>query len=232
MEHVVVSYPENRKVHVDGVLMGRTNEVLALTAGAHVFSLSGLKDYDPAKINSVVVDTQPIEPLVIRFVPLEEVAEKAQLDERKSLQPSAPAIDRNRQFVFVAMPFAKAFTDVFHYGIRAAADHAGFIAVRIDEEVFTGDIMVKVKDQIAQSALVIADLSTSNPNVYLEVGYAWGIGKQTVLIVNDQSDVKFDLGGQRYLKYTTIQSLEETLTKELKALASLMEGRSAQHADT
>ena len=159
---------------MDGEQCARTNEVLHLTAGAHLFSLSGPKDYDPAEINSVVVDTQPMKPLVVRFVPMADVAARAQLGERKASQPSAPAIDRSRQFVFVAMPFAEAFSDVFHYGIRGAADHAGFIAVRIDEEVFTGDVLVKVKDQIAQSTIVIADLSTSNPNVYLEVGTPGG----------------------------------------------------------
>ena len=28
----------------------------------------------------------------------------------------------------------------------------------------------------------VADLTTANPNVYLEIGYAWGMGKPTVLL--------------------------------------------------
>jgi hypothetical protein len=184
----------------------------------HHFSLSGANDYQPATIDNLVVDTQPVKPLVVRFEPLPDVAARAGLDEGMAAQRSVSAIGDSRPFVFVAMPFAETFSDVFHYGIRGAADRAGFVAVRIDEQTFTGDVLMEMKDQIARSTLVIADLSTANPNVYLEVGYAWGLGKPTVLVVNDQSEVKFDLRGQRYLKYTTIKSLETALTKELTSL--------------
>jgi hypothetical protein len=46
-----------------------------------------------------------------------------------------------------------------------------------------------------------ADLSDANPNVYLEVGYAWGRGRPTLLVVRDSSHLKFDVQGQRCLIY-------------------------------
>jgi hypothetical protein len=54
--------------------------------------------------------------------------------------------------------------------------------------------------------------------VYLEVGYAWGKGRPTILITDDTKDPRFDLRGQRYLKYRRIKDVEETLTRELRIL--------------
>jgi hypothetical protein len=39
--------------------------------------------------------------------------------------------------------------------------------------VFTGDVLERVKSQIVASTAIIAVLTGANPNVYLEVGYAW-----------------------------------------------------------
>lgn len=120
--------------------------------------------------------------------------------------------------VFVAMPFADEMDDVFHYGIQGAVNSAGFLCERADLSSFTGDVMDWVKKRIATASLVIADLSTANPNVYLEVGYAWGCGKPTVLLVRDISDLRFDVKSQRCLVYKKIKDLELLLRKELKGL--------------
>jgi hypothetical protein len=122
--------------------------------------------------------------------------------------------------VFVAMPFADEYADRFQYGIQGAANAAGYLCERADLASFTGDVIAWVKDRIDSAALVIADLSTANPNVYLEVGYAWGRGVRTVLIVAQGDEVKFDVRTQRYLAFRSIRQLEELLTKELKALTA------------
>ena len=61
-------------------------------------------------------------------------------------------------------------------------------------------------------------LKSENRNVYLEVGYAWGCGKPTVLLVRDEGELKFDVRGQRCLVYRSIRNLEEQLRKELNGL--------------
>jgi hypothetical protein len=77
-----------------------------------------------------------------------------------------------------------------------------------------------VKERIASSTVVVADLSDANPNVYLEVGYAWGVRRPCVLICNRQTDLKFDLRGERCLFYGSIMELEKTLSAELAALSA------------
>ena len=120
--------------------------------------------------------------------------------------------------VFVAMPFAPEMDDTFHYGIQGATNAAGLLCERADLSAFTGDVMEWVKARIASAKLVIADLSSANPNVYLEVGYAWGKGVPTVLLAKDSNDLKFDVKTQRCIVYKSIKHLEESLAQELKAL--------------
>ena len=123
-----------------------------------------------------------------------------------------------KPFVFVAMPFKKEMEDIFYYGIQQPSRESGFLCERIDNESFTGDILAQVKIKIDGCAVVIADLTGSNPNVYLEVGYAWGKGKPTILLLKEGEDLKFDVKGYRHLRYETIKGLEESLTKELSNL--------------
>ena len=99
--------------------------------------------------------------------------------------------------IFVAMPFADSMDDVFHYGIQGAVKSAGFLCERADLTSFVGDVMGWVKQRICGATLVIADLTTANPNVYLEVGYAWGCGRPTVLLVRDATDLKLNLARWR-----------------------------------
>lgn len=120
--------------------------------------------------------------------------------------------------VFVAMPFRKDMDDVFYYGIQGPVRQAGYLCERVDQEVFTGEIMERVRKRIETSAVVIAELSGANPNVYLEVGYAWGKGRPTILLISDEQELRFDVRGQRCLAYERIKDLEEALTKELEGL--------------
>ncbi|OAB78923.1 TIR domain-containing protein [Cochleicola gelatinilyticus] len=146
------------------------------------------------------------------------------IDTRKavaSLMESTGKISEEKKRVFVAMPFAEDFDDIFHYGIQGAVNNAGYLCERADLESFTGDIMSWVLQRIESAELVIADLSLANPNVYLEVGYAWGKGKKTVLIINDSNELKFDTRGQRCLPYKRIKDLERVLTNELKNLSRM-----------
>ena len=72
--------------------------------------------------------------------------------------------------------------------------------------------------RIDNAALVVADLTDANPNVYLEVGYAWGRGVNTVLLVAQGDELKFDVRTQRCLIFQSIRHLEELLTAELTSL--------------
>jgi hypothetical protein len=125
---------------------------------------------------------------------------------------------RGRRHVFVAMPFAVEMEDVYYYGIERAIDANGFQSVRVDKSAFTGDILEKIKQGIHTAAAAVVELTGSNSNVHLELGYAWGRSIPTVLLLREGGDLCFDVRGQKCLTYRTIKDLEVSLTAELRRL--------------
>ena len=123
-----------------------------------------------------------------------------------------------KDHVFVAMPFQEDMDDVYHYGIQNTVHDAGFLCERADLSAFVGDILQRILNRIKSATLLIADLSDANPNVYLEVGYAWGCDVPTILLVRNTEHLKFDVRGQRCLEYKKIKDLEEALRTELEKL--------------
>jgi hypothetical protein len=120
---------------------------------------------------------------------------------------------------FIAMPFMPEWDDVFHYGIQSPVRTAGLLCERVDHASFAGDILEWIKRKIDTAAVVIAELSDGNPNVYLEVGYAWGKGRPTILLVKSAGALSFDVKGHKCLIYNgSIKHLEELLQHELGQL--------------
>jgi len=67
MEYVLVSFPTDRFVYLDGKKNGRTNKSLRVDAGSHLFDLGPLKNYEPESQVVVVSGTTVFEPLEIVF---------------------------------------------------------------------------------------------------------------------------------------------------------------------
>ena len=107
------------------------------------------------------------------------------------------------------------YEDLYYYGIQSAVQQAGYLCERIDLTAFTGDIMDRVKSRIQSASFIVAELTDANANVYLEIGYAWGKDRPTVLCGRDSAELKFDLSGQRCLKYKNIRDLEKRLRDEI-----------------
>ncbi len=143
----------------------------------------------------------------------------ADVEEESATLQSAAQVE-NKPRAFVAMPFSDEMEDVFYYGIQNPVRQLGYVCERVDQAAFTGDILDQVKMRIENAEIVIADLTGANPNVYLEVGYAWGKGRPTVLVANKKDELKFDVRGQKCLKYQSIKDLEKLLTTELKNLGN------------
>jgi hypothetical protein len=132
----------------------------------------------------------------------------------------ASTTSADRDYAFVAMPFSGEFDDAFHYGIQPSVHANGLLCERIDQSAFTGDVLTRIKEKIRGATLMVADLTGANPNVYLEVGFPWASGVPTVLLRRQGSDLKFDVQGEKCLRYSSIKDLEDTLTQELGQLTS------------
>jgi hypothetical protein len=89
---------------------------------------------------------------------------------------------------------------------------------RMDHSIFTGEIVDLMRKRIASAEVVVADLSGANPNVYLEIGYAWASGVPTILLCDRDTVPAFDVRGHRHLRYESIRDLERKLARELDGL--------------
>ncbi|HSM79467.1 MAG TPA: PEGA domain-containing protein [Bryobacteraceae bacterium] len=67
MEFVRVTYPTDRLVYIDGEKSGRTNNVLRIEAGTHVFDLGNLVNYEPASQEVEVEGTTVLAPMIVAF---------------------------------------------------------------------------------------------------------------------------------------------------------------------
>lgn len=120
--------------------------------------------------------------------------------------------------IFVAMPFKSGMRDVYRFGIQGPVNAAGFLCERMDMTTYTGDILTWIKARIETAAMVIADLTGANANVYLEVGYAWGKERPTLLLAKKGEKLEFDVIGQRSIIYEDISDLAEKLSVDLANL--------------
>jgi hypothetical protein len=121
---------------------------------------------------------------------------------------------------FVAMPFGSPDMEDLLFFIETATHAAGFLCERVDREAFTGDIMERVRQAIQEAAVVIGVLDDDNPNVYLEVGYAWGKDRPTILICKDGLQPFYDVRGHKRLEYRARKDLLDSLARELAGLKS------------
>ena len=76
--------------------------------------------------------------------------------------------------LFVAMPFSPEHSDVWEIAIQEACQVAGILCERVDEQAYTGDILGEITRRLRNGSGVLALLNDANPNVFLEIGFAWG----------------------------------------------------------
>ena len=121
-----------------------------------------------------------------------------------------------KKSVFVAMPFTEEFEDTYQFGIYNTVRRLGYVCEKVDEAVFAGSIIDRIVDGIRGAEFVIADLSLERPNVYLEVGFAWGLNKPVILVAKEGQRLHFDLSHHKCLFYRTIGKLSESLEKTIR----------------
>jgi hypothetical protein len=82
----------------------------------------------------------------------------------------------------------------YHNMIKPAVEDAGLECVRADEIVHSGVIDVPMYEQLLKADVVIADLSTYNPNSFYELGVRHALRPfSTVVIAEDKLNYPFDV---------------------------------------
>lgn len=125
-----------------------------------------------------------------------------------------PPLEVERNLVFVLTPFEKR-EQITYAAIVEALQNWGFSVLRGDEERVSANVLRHIVALIAQSRIVIANVSSRNPNVMYELGIAHALGKQVVMIANTIDSVPFDLRNQRILLYSSREDLISKLRESV-----------------
>jgi hypothetical protein len=130
------------------------------------------------------------------------------------------AADRPR--AFVAMEYREPFDTFYREVIKPQAGRT-YDVVRMDEKAGAGVIFQDMEREIAQSEIVIAEITPANPNVFYELGYAQALGKPTILLAQRGGTLPFDIRSFRVVYYDdTIGGktrVEQDLARHLEAIA-------------
>lgn len=129
---------------------------------------------------------------------------------------------------FVIQPFDggkfdKRFRDTFQPAIEAAE----LEAYRVDRDTGAEVLITSIEDGIRSAAVCLADITTDNPNVWYELGFALATNKQVVMICSNERAGKFpfDIQHRQITKYGTdsssdFESLKGMITRRLQAAIS------------
>ncbi len=127
---------------------------------------------------------------------------------------------------FVIQPFDsdkfdKRFEDIF----KPAITKASLEPYRIDKDLSVRIPIDEIEKGIIDSALCFAEITTDNPNVWYELGYAFACSKDVVLVCSEERTGKFpfDIQHRHIITYKTgsksdYETLEDTITRKIKAL--------------
>jgi hypothetical protein len=122
------------------------------------------------------------------------------------------------KFCFVLMPFSEGWSDRIWRHLSEIVSSAGFNCKRADN-LFGHNILNDIWLAINRAEVIIADITSRNPNVFYEIGIAHTIGKKVILLSQKKEDIPFDFLHYRHILYEDntdgIKLLENLLPKFL-----------------
>lgn len=127
-----------------------------------------------------------------------------------------------RTDIFVVMQFSEPYDSLYQEVIKNVAEEFSLNPMRADDVFGPGIILQDIIKHIIESAIIIAEISPANPNVFYELGYAHALKKPTILLAEKGQKLPFDIQGYRVIFYENSikgkKSVEENLRKHLKAI--------------
>lgn len=134
-------------------------------------------------------------------------------------------VEAQQPTCFTVMQFSEDFNVLYTDVIKPMCEQFGYRVIRGDDFHTSGQIMDDITQSIRSAALIIADVTPDNANVFYELGYAHGIGKPTILLSDRRREkLPFDISGFRTLFYDNSIGgkavVEQRLKQHLEALRS------------
>jgi hypothetical protein len=206
---------------------------------ASYFTSTGFADYlkNELKCVSPVSVAFPISYLSLKDKELEEahmkVAElmvrpaEEDIDQKKRIVRVNP-IYRGRDFLierdlcFVLMEFQQPYTDIYDHLIKPTVEGEGFRCLKSDDIFTTTSVIEDIWANINKAALIIAEISSSNPNVMYELGICHTVGKNVMMITQHPDKIPFNFRHMRCYPYTNDIPGSDELKKNIKSVIQHM----------
>ena len=140
---------------------------------------------------------------------------------------------------FVIQPFDrgkfdKRYDDAFEPALR----HAGFAAYRVDQDPSTDVLIAAIEKGIRSAAICLADVTTNNPNVWYELGFAYAAGKLVILTCCDEREgaLPFDIHHRHVIRYQSesasdFDNLKRQVTERAMVLLERVAEKQMEDAD-
>ena len=127
---------------------------------------------------------------------------------------------------FVIQPFDKGkFDERFRDIYKPALEEAGLEVYRVDEDYSVQVPIQAIEDGIRKSTICLADITTDNPNVWYELGYASAVNRIVIMICSSerQEAFPFDIQHRAVINYSPdspsgFEKLKSDITAKAKAL--------------
>ena len=149
------------------------------------------------------------------------------------------SVQRSLPTCFVIQPFDRGKFDK-RYGdaFEPALEQAGFKAYRVDEDPSTDILIAAIEDGIREAAICLADVTTNNPNVWYELGFAYAAGKPVILACCDERarPLPFDIQHRHVIHYQSesasdFDSLRREISKRARVLLQRVAEKQMDDAD-
>lgn len=99
-----------------------------------------------------------------------------------------------------------------------ALERVGYDVKRADSDLDQQNVLKDVVRGVARADLVIAELTSRNPNVLYELGLSHALRRNTVLITQSMDDIPFDLRTYRVISYSTQFDSADKLSEQLESI--------------
>lgn len=129
--------------------------------------------------------------------------------------------------VFMLMPFSDSFFENYRTHIKPLLLSLNLSSGTAGDIFDNQPIISDIWENIRNSKIIVADCTGKNPNVFYEVGLAHAIGKETILIAQNLSDIPFDLQHLRVIVYDNTSHGIEILKSKLEGVVKTISQRNS-----
>ena len=133
---------------------------------------------------------------------------------------------------FVIQPFGPKFTKRYKEDYKPALEEAGLDPYRVDQDPGTERLIDSIEEEIQKATICLADITTDNPNVWYELGYAVAVGRSVIMICSKEREGKypFDIQHRTIINYASesrsdFDKLRHEISTRAKALVKKNEAR-------